>query len=314
MNIKFILKKLFSLKKDYSHKRKIFGKCRAMTYTLAPYTHIRNEAKHEAILDYLGPLFMETFNAIEDKDREQSAIKEDSPIWVLWWQGVSQAPGIVKACIKSIQRNAGNHPVHLLSKDNLKDYVDIPLFIFEKVDKGEITLTHLSDIIRMSLLAKYGGFWIDSTVYVTQRIGGYATPFYSIRQHGMNPRYVDNGNDWTAYFIATCEHSLVAETIYKFFLLYWQKYEELVDYYLVDYAITLCRRHIPGMAQWISDAPYDSDRVNEMRLNLSAPFTDQLWKKLSANRYNKLGWRNANFAPGTIGEHIIKINNGQSLS
>lgn len=310
MNIKLIINKLSSLKDDYFHKKRILGGGKAFVYTIAPYTHIGNEAKHKAILNYLDSLFVESYNTIKDKDRKQGAIKEDSPIWVLWWQGVSQAPGIVKACIKSIQRNAENHPVHLLSKDNLKDYVDIPSFIFEKVDKGEITLTHLSDIIRMSLLAKYGGFWIDSTVYVTQKIGGYATPFYSIRQHGINPRYVDNGNDWTAYFIATCEHSLVAETIYKFFLRYWQKHEELVDYYLVDYAITLCKRHIPGMTQWINDIPYDSDRVNDMRLDLSTPYTDQLWSKLLANKYNKLGWRNANFASGTIGEHIIKINNG----
>lgn len=306
MNVKFIVKKLSALKTDYSHKTKTFGKFRALIYTLAPYTHIGNEAKHKAILDYLDPLFIETYNAVEDKERVQGVIKDDSPIWVLWWQGVGQAPKIVKACIKSIQRNAGNHPVHLLSKENLKDYVGIPSFIFEKVDKGEITLTHLSDIIRMALLAKYGGFWIDSTVCVTKRIRGYTTPFYSIKQHDANPRYVDNGNDWTAYFIATCEHSLVAETIYDFFLRYWQEHEELVDYYLVDYAITLCKKHIPGMAQWLSEIPYDSDRVNDMRLNLSAPFTDQLWNKLSANRYNKLGWRNANFTPGAIGDDILK--------
>lgn len=306
MNKMFVVKKLSFLKKDYFHKTKYFGKFCSLIYTLAPYTRIGNEAKHKAVLDYLNPLLFETYTAIEDKERRQDAIKEDMPIWVLWWQGVSLAPKVVKACIQSIQLNAGNHPVHLLSKDNLKDYVEIPSFIFEKVDSGEITLTHLSDIIRMALLAKYGGFWIDSTIYVTKQIGGYATPFYSIKQHSMSSRYVDNGNDWTAYFIATCEHSLVAETIYKFFLCYWQKHEELIDYYLVDYAITLCKKHIPGMAQWIDNIPYDSDRVNDMRLNLSSPFTDQLWNKLSVNRYNKLSWRSATFASGTIGEYITK--------
>ena len=96
--------------------------------------------------------------------------------------------------------------------------------IRQKVDNGVITLTHLSDIIRMALLAKYGGFWIDSTVFVTKPITGYDLPFYSIRQHGSNPRYVDNGNGWTAYFIATCPNSIVAETIYDFFIAYWKQW------------------------------------------------------------------------------------------
>jgi len=213
---------------------------------------------------------------------------------------------IVQRCVESIQKNAGKHPFHLLSKDNLSEYIQLPDFIKQKVDSGAITLTHLSDIIRMALLAKYGGFWIDSTVYVTKPIKGYDIPFYSIRQHDSNPRYVDNGNGWTAYFIATCPNSIVAETIYNFFLAYWKSHEVLIDYYLVDYTITLCKLHIPQMKQWLDSIPYDSDRVNDMRLNLNSLYTKDLWDKLIDNRYNKLGWRYPAFKVNSIGYQITK--------
>lgn len=88
----------------------------------------------------------------------------DEPIWVFWWTGEETAPEIVKACIKSIRRNANGHRVIFLSKDNLHDYVTLPDFIEKKHNDGNIGHAHYSDIVRISLLAEYGGVWIDSTV------------------------------------------------------------------------------------------------------------------------------------------------------
>lgn len=301
-----IYNKIRSLKSDFDHKCSFFGARASLLFTLAPYVHKGNEEKHRRILGYLEPLFLDVLNAEPDKDRLQENISDDCPIWVLWWQGLDNAPLIVQRCVESIKKNAGKHPFHLLSKDNLDRYIQLPEFIKQKVDNGAITLTHLSDIIRMALLAKYGGFWIDSTVYVTKPITGYDIPFYSIRQYGSNPRYVDNGNGWTAYFIATCPNSIVAETIYNFFLAYWRAHDVLIDYYLVDYAITLCKLHIPKMNQWLDSIPYDSDRVNDMRLNLNSRYTQDLWDKLIENRYNKLGWRYPTFKTNSIGNQIVK--------
>lgn len=40
----------------------------------------------------------------------------------------------------------------------------LPNFILKKFENGYISITHLSDIIRVLLLYNYGGLWIDSTV------------------------------------------------------------------------------------------------------------------------------------------------------
>lgn len=306
VEIRKIYNKARFLKSDFSNKRLFFSLKEALLFTLAPYIHKGNEEKHRRILGYLEPLFLDVLNSESDKDRVQENISDDCPIWVLWWQGLDNAPLIVKRCVESIKKNAGKHPFHLLSKDNLGKYIRLPEFINQKVDRGAITLTHLSDIIRMALLSKYGGFWIDSTVYVTKPIIGYNIPFYSIRQHGSNPRYVDNGNGWTAYFIATCPDSIVAETIYNFFLAYWRTHDVLIDYYLVDYAITLCKLYIPKMKQWLDSIPYDSDRVNDMRLNLNSRYTQDLWNRLTDNRYNKLVWRYPAFKTNSIGNQIVR--------
>ena len=80
-------------------------------------------------------------NTEPDKDRLQENISGDCPIWVLWWQGIENEPLIVQRCVECIKRNAGNHPFHLLSKDNLGKYIQLPEFIKQKVDNGAITLS-----------------------------------------------------------------------------------------------------------------------------------------------------------------------------
>jgi hypothetical protein len=39
--------------------------------------------------------------------------------------------------------------------------------VIEKFEAGKMSITALSDILRVTLLAQYGGFWIDSTVFIS---------------------------------------------------------------------------------------------------------------------------------------------------
>lgn len=32
-------------------------------------------------------------------------IGTDSPVWMLWWQGIEEAPEIVKICMNSVKAN-----------------------------------------------------------------------------------------------------------------------------------------------------------------------------------------------------------------
>ena len=47
-------------------------------------------------------------------------IDDDSPIWMMWYQGIENAPPIVLSCIQSVINNRANHPVIIISKYNLE--------------------------------------------------------------------------------------------------------------------------------------------------------------------------------------------------
>ena len=48
----------------------------------------------------------------------------------------------------------------------------------DKFTNNIFSITHFSDIIRMALLSKYGGYWIDSTYLVTSPLTKVNTSFF----------------------------------------------------------------------------------------------------------------------------------------
>ena len=100
----------------------------------------------------------------------ESSNKYQNAIWILWMQGIENAPDIVKKCIESVKHFHPEKEIIILDYNNLKDYIQIPAYIEEKHKKGIIPAANFSDYIRLELLAKYGGTWIDATVLLTEKI------------------------------------------------------------------------------------------------------------------------------------------------
>ena len=135
-------------------------------YKEPPNVKKRLIKKHEVMLEYFEKKFADFF---EEYDYEQVLPDVDPElrgrVWVCWWQGIDNAPAIVKKCVESIQKNVHNHKVTIITEDNYKNYVEFPDWIEEKKKKGIISRTHYSDLLRLELLAKYGGIWLDSTFF-----------------------------------------------------------------------------------------------------------------------------------------------------
>lgn len=95
--------------------------------------------------------------------------KNERILWQMWWQGIENAPSIVKACMNSVEKFYPSNRI-IITEKNYGDYVDLPDYILEKHKSGIISNTHLSDIIRIFLLQKYGGVWLDATCLLTESI------------------------------------------------------------------------------------------------------------------------------------------------
>jgi hypothetical protein len=102
-----------------------------------------------------------------DKNQADYYMNETSKIipriiWVLWFQGISDAPFLIKKCIESWLQLNPDWDVIVLDQDNLGKYIalDLPDKVLEK-----LSFAHKSDLVRLQLLSQYGGVWVDATTF-----------------------------------------------------------------------------------------------------------------------------------------------------
>lgn len=83
-------------------------------------------------------------------------------LWIMWLQGLEQAPDIVRACYKSWETLNPGWEIIFLDETSVHEYVDLKPILAKQ---GYLGKAALSDIIRVKLLAQYGGVWADATSY-----------------------------------------------------------------------------------------------------------------------------------------------------
>lgn len=83
-------------------------------------------------------------------------------IWIYWDKGVENAPDLIKLCIKSWFHYNKNWEIIILDDKNLSSYIEMSEI---KIKNPNLTIQAFSDLLRIKLLEKYGGVWVDSTTY-----------------------------------------------------------------------------------------------------------------------------------------------------
>lgn len=194
-----------------------------------------NKLRHKRIEKILLPYFR---NAEKRVTKDRYSSKNNGPIWLFWWQGESSMPSIVKQCINSVKRNANGRKVILITKNNLKEYLEVPSRLEELKEKQKIPMAHFSDVIRFNLLKKYGGLWLDATILVTKQISSdYFSDFFTCSGYKDEDYFfVTNGN-WCSFLIGGSANHPVFQFMSAFYNDYWNKNDGLVDYFIIDYAL-----------------------------------------------------------------------------
>lgn len=215
----------------------------------------------EYVLRYLECMLKELIEEHEENN-EVGEFVEDAPIWVCWWTGIETAPKLVKQCVRSIQNAAGTHPVHIITQSNYKEFLNIPSYILEKVQNGNMCIANFSDYLRVSLLEKYGGLWLDATIYVPRTIpeSFFERNIYTCKSPGAKG-YLANGR-WTSYCLGGWKNHLFFKVARECFECYWEKEEVAIDYLLVDYVFSI----IYDNNAYVRDC-FDTIPINNMQRN-----------------------------------------------
>lgn len=207
---------------------------------------------------YLGKYYK---NIVIDNNFDyQEVDARKLPIWQLWLQGKDSAPIIVQKCLSSVRKYTEGREVIVLTADNWQDYIELPELIMDKFEQGIITYTHFSDILRVCLLEKYGGTWIDATVLMTDvipvEIGSSSFFAFEVPQES----YYTDFHLTSSWFIHAKPNHLLLKALKQALFNYWQSEQELIDYFLLHLLLKGIVDHNPELHRLWSNTPHISNK------------------------------------------------------
>lgn len=175
--------------------------------------------------------------------------KNQNAIWFMWQQGVDQAPVLVKYNLAVLQKRFGKDRVKVITEENLFEYIELPDFIKIKIQNKKISSTHLSDIVRIQLLATYGGMWVDSTVLFSGEL-----PEVVYNQSFFVPQTLKPGRDGKAiplsnWLMISKSNSKIAIRMRNLLFYYWEIYDRAIDYFIFHHLLMVVFDEFPSEFQ-----------------------------------------------------------------
>ncbi len=243
--------------------------------------------------------------AINNKNCPKVAPK-DYQIFYGWLQGEENLPILARCCYNSLKENAGAYKITFIDEKNYSDYVDIPQYILEKFKAGKMKPAHFTDVIRINLLEKYGGLWLDATILVTEPLENYKKflklPFFTQKfthEKDNNHPITKNFGAYSSYarwggFIqgSSIIHNPLYAFMKDFYNEYWRDFDELIDYVLMDFMIDIAYENIPAVKREIDEVPINNENVWTLSPYLNTPYANfQYDKLLRGNFLNKMSSR-----------------------
>ena len=220
-----------------------------------------------------------------------------APIWFCWLQGMENAPELVKVCLESLRASI-REDVIVLDAQNYTDYVTLPEYVTRKYKKGIIPPALFSDMLRLELLIKYGGTWIDSTVWTSPKVGAKDSKCWKAWQKIQESelfiyRYfnregrVEGMSNW---FIHAEAGNALLKDVRDMLYAYWHDYNCTVEYYIFHLFFSHVAKRYPEMIRKMPKG--NSYHALWLRDHIDRPFDEKWWENLTANvPFHKLNYR-----------------------
>ncbi|MCU7926552.1 MAG: capsular polysaccharide synthesis protein [Candidatus Thiodiazotropha sp. (ex Dulcina madagascariensis)] len=263
-------------------------------------------------------------------------------IWFLWHQGWESAPSVVKECYRSWEALNPEWDVVFLTDENLSEYI-----LLDKYQRNNrILIQALSDIIRILLMHRHGGVWVDASIFCTRPLDEWIH-FY-VKNGFFSFSEKRDKKMISSWFLAASKNSYAVDIYAQKVESYWcsgctappsiarffhkvllktkidsslisvlyitKRLTGIYPYFWFHYLFEVCYNGNPQFARlWESTPKVFADGPHTLQsLGLYSPITDDLKSYIDDNfsmGVHKLQWQLQLPAPsGSILEYLIENN------
>lgn len=228
---------------------------------------------------------------VEDYSNNQFEHKSTKTIWVCWLQGIENAPDLVKICLKSLKSNLTASDIVILDSSNYKNYVNLPSFIIERHNSGQMSDAHFTDLIRLQLLITYGGTWIDSTVFCsTNKIPKFMLDSDLFLYQTLKPGADGQATTISNWFITARSHNCILTLTYNLLVDYWRHNVKTTDYFIFHDMFQLALERYPEV--WKKVVPVSNEGSHALLLRLTDEYNETVYEGIMSQAgFHKLSYK-----------------------
>lgn len=264
--------------------------CKEVKYRPIKNNIVRALCDKEEILTYLRKKYAHIIENREDIICFDNIYS--NKIWICWFQGREQAPELVQKCIALAEGIFSNREVIVIDDNNFQKYADFPDYIVEKYNNGIITKTHLSDLLRVAVLTKFGGLWLDATVLCTaNEVPDYVNevPLFVYKEVCLDrtdtPPIV--ASSWMIY---SCKNNDIIKATRDLMYEYWKYEKELKNYFVMHLCFRIATDKFSK--QWEAVPVYNNVNPHILQFELLKEYDERRWKDyLRFSDFHKLNRR-----------------------
>ncbi len=217
-------------------------------------------------------------------------------VWTCWLQGEDKAPALVKACLQSQHIHLTGYEQRVLTLQNYTQWVTLPPETVAKYERGIIPAASFSDLIRLAVLCKYGGVWLDATVFCTGMDNERLASRWKTIEHSRLTlfRYYPQGCSvpvgLSTWFVAARKGLPLLASVLDALLAYWHDYDCLVDYYIIHLFLAKALEQNPAL---LAHMPRENSRHSLLLADaLHETYDEARWQDLVVHvSFHKLNYR-----------------------
>lgn len=222
---------------------------------------------------------------------QQKEQKSSNKVWVCWFQGMDAAPELVQRCYRSLQENLKDREIVVLTEDNYREYVQLPAHIEKKAAAGIIPPAQFSDLIRLELLIRHGGTWIDATVFCSDsNIPGYMLDSELFMFQTLKPGLDGHASCVSNWFISAHTNHPILLLTQALLYEYWRNHNDLIDYFIFHDFFQIATEYYPE--EWDKVIPFSSATPHILLLRLFEEYDETIWNATCAmTPFHKLSYK-----------------------
>lgn len=224
-------------------------------------------------------------------------------LYTFWNAPLHSAPPLVQACVTEVARLHEDLPTRLTVLDgrSARELVEIPDAVADALEKDHPA--HFSDFVRVSVLERHGGIWVDATCWAPAPLPDAVAPL--LTAGALYPRWTRRsiGNWFIAAVPATPLIGLQRLALEA----WWTSGGGVPDYFLFHRIFEVLLDLVPEFhGQWSAAPTLSSAASHLLQLGMMQPWDAEAMRFVAgASIIQKLSYKYDTMPQGSVLERLV---------